>query len=88
MNNMTAKEFFSNTFSLDFLSEEEQETIFAAAELYAKGKIREAGLYTQEEVIKMVGDGLSNGANFFHSSECYPQFQIFKQTYLTSLTKK
>src|SRR5438552_9051581 len=35
-----AKEFFENLFCMDFLTEEERQTIYDAAELYAKGRIR------------------------------------------------
>ncbi len=41
---MDAKEFFSNLFNLDFMTTEEQETIFKGAELFAQGKVRMASL--------------------------------------------
>lgn len=36
---MTVEEFYSG-FNLDFLTEEEKQTIYTATELYAKGKLR------------------------------------------------
>jgi DNA polymerase III delta prime subunit len=39
---MSAREMYENYFNLDFLSENEKITIFAATELYAKGKVRVA----------------------------------------------
>lgn len=41
MDKITAREFLENTFTLDFLSPEEVETIIKAMELYARGKNRE-----------------------------------------------
>ncbi len=41
METILAREFFTNTFELSFLTEEERETIFTGAELYAKGKCKE-----------------------------------------------
>ena len=38
---ITVEEFYSG-FNLDFLSEEERQTIYTATELYAKGKVRQA----------------------------------------------
>lgn len=38
---ITAREFITNTFNVDFLLPEELETIITAMELYAKGKCRE-----------------------------------------------
>ena len=41
MATITAREFFTESFNLSFLSDEEKETIFMGAELYAKGKCKE-----------------------------------------------
>lgn len=40
-NDMTAQEFYSG-FNLDFLNEEEKQTIYDCTELFAKGKLRQA----------------------------------------------
>lgn len=37
---MTVEEFYSG-FNLDFMTEEEKQTIYTATELYAKGKLRQ-----------------------------------------------
>lgn len=47
---MTVEEFYSG-FNLDFLSEEERQTIYTATELYAEGKLRQ-----KEEPIPVEGD--------------------------------
>lgn len=39
------REFYENTFNLDFLSEEEKETIYKATELYAQGVLRNTQLH-------------------------------------------
>lgn len=44
---MTVEEFYSG-FNLDFMSEEERQTIYTATELYAKGKLRQASLTGEE----------------------------------------
>ena len=44
-NDMTAEEFFNDPggmFTLDFLSEEERQTIYKAIDLFVKGKLRMA----------------------------------------------
>ncbi len=45
---MTVQEFYSG-FNLDFMTEEERQTIYTATELYAKGKLRVASLPDQEQ---------------------------------------
>ncbi len=37
---MSAKEFYENTFDLSFMTADEAETIFKATELFAQGKVR------------------------------------------------
>ncbi len=37
---LSAKEMYDSLFNLDFLTEEEKETIYKATELYAQGKLR------------------------------------------------
>ncbi len=44
---MTAEEFFNGLFNLDFMSEEEKQTIYKGAELFAKGKVQQASLNRQ-----------------------------------------
>lgn len=45
-----AKEFFEGLFALDFLTEQERETIYDAAELYAKGRINFASQSSAPDV--------------------------------------
>lgn len=47
-NDMTAKEFLSNLFTLDFMTSEEQETIFKGAELFVQGKVRQLSRVVQD----------------------------------------
>ena len=47
---MTAEEFFNGLFNLDFMTEEEKQTIYQGAELFAKGKVHQASLQTPSNV--------------------------------------
>lgn len=53
MNNetITAREFLTNMFNLDFLAPEEVETIITAMELYAKGKAKEQRKLCHDELV-------------------------------------
>ena len=42
---MTAEEFFNGLFNLDWMTEEEKQTIYQGAELFAKGKVHQASLH-------------------------------------------
>jgi hypothetical protein len=45
-----AKEFFEGVLNMDWMSEEEKQTIYDAAELYAQGRVRYASLVSKKEV--------------------------------------
>jgi hypothetical protein len=45
-----AKEFFEGVLNMDWMSEEEKQTIYDATELYAQGRVRYASLVSKKEV--------------------------------------
>lgn len=67
-NDMTVQDFYSG-FNLDFMSEEEKQTIYTATELFAKGKVR--GAMEEKERIRLLLEGLTPGGSEFYNDPQY-----------------
>lgn len=78
---MTVQDFYSG-FNLDFLSEEERQTIYTATELYAKGKLLQYGKewVSVEERTPEVPEGKDNSENVF--AICGSRLRIMAYCYI------